>query len=228
MLHLFPHWTWPGREGRVIPVLVYTNCDTVELFLNGKSLGAKALEFPRQGAAGDWNRYARPQVFATTADLHLSWDVPYEPGVVKAIGSRDGKPAAEAEVRTAGAPAQIALAADRGTPGGNGRAVAQVAVEVRDANGVVVPDADNDITIAVEGGGTLLAVDNGDPFSHESYRGNTRKAFHGLALALVQAGPRGGEIRITATAAGLKEAVLVLPAVAAVDAGAPAVVDLDR
>ena len=70
----------PGREGQILPVLAYTNCDTVELYLNGKFYGAKSREFPRQGNSGAWNKYARPYVNITTADLHLSWDLPYEPG----------------------------------------------------------------------------------------------------------------------------------------------------
>ena len=82
VLHLFPHWNWPGREGQVIPVLAYTNCNIVELFLNGRSLGEKRLEFPAQGTSGGWNTYALPGVNPTTNDLHLSWDVPYEPGVL--------------------------------------------------------------------------------------------------------------------------------------------------
>ena len=78
MLHLFPHWNWPGHEGEVIPVVCYTSCDTVELFLNGKSFGVKSLEFPRQGTSGGWNSYARPQQpTGVTADLHLTWDVPW-------------------------------------------------------------------------------------------------------------------------------------------------------
>jgi beta-galactosidase len=88
MIHLFPHWNWEGREGQFIPVLACTNCDAVELYLNGRFIGEKRLEFPRQGTTGSWNGYARPRVFPTTADLHLTWDVPYEPGVLRAVGKR--------------------------------------------------------------------------------------------------------------------------------------------
>ena len=103
VLHLLPHWNWPGRTGQVIPVLAYTNCNSVELFLNGRSLGEKRLEFPAQGTSGGWNSYALPVVNPTTTDLHLSWDVPYEPGVLRAVGNvRDGA-VCEDEVRTAGA-----------------------------------------------------------------------------------------------------------------------------
>ena len=92
VLRLFPHWNWPRREGQTIPVLAYTNCNIVELFLNGRSLGEKRLEFPRAGerpAAG--TPTPSPVVNPTTTDLHLSWDVPYEPGVLRAVGKRDGK-----------------------------------------------------------------------------------------------------------------------------------------
>src|SRR5919106_3204473 len=116
VLHLFPHWNWPGRAGQVIPVVAYTNCNIVELFLNGRSLGEKRLEFPAQGTSGSWNTYARPVVNPTTSDLHLSWDVPYEPGVLRAVGKRrDGTVACNAEVRTAGPPAAIKLTAERDT-----------------------------------------------------------------------------------------------------------------
>jgi beta-galactosidase len=227
VLHLFPSWNWPGHEGQVIPVLAYTNCDTVELFLNGRSLGVKAYEFPRQGTAGGWNRYARPVVPATTADLHLSWDVPYAPGVLKAVGYRDGRQVAEAEVRTAGAAAALGLAADRDALRANGTDVASVTVTVVDANGVVVPDAADLIRFSVQGPGALIGVDNGDPASHESYQAPERHAFHGRALALVRAGTVPGEIRLTAVAEGLKPATLVLAAKAIPPGPAPLITALD-
>ncbi len=104
MLHLFPHWNWEGREGQIIPVLCYTNCNEVELFLNGKSYGEKRIEFPRQGHSGAWNKYANPVVNPTTADLHLEWDIPYEPGTLKAVGKIDGKIVCTEELRTTGEP----------------------------------------------------------------------------------------------------------------------------
>ena len=92
VLHCFPHWTWPGREGQVIPVVCYTNCDSVELFLNGRSYGVQAYAFPRYGMdpSKDWGEQtpSLPAVRPTTADLHLSWTVPYEPGTLKAVGTR--------------------------------------------------------------------------------------------------------------------------------------------
>src|SRR5688500_20345678 len=98
----------------MIPVLAYTNCNIVELFLNGRSLGEKRYEFPAQGTSGGWNTYAEPRVHPTTNDLHLSWDVRYQPGVLRAVGKRrDGTPACEAEVRGAGPAAAIRLSAGR-------------------------------------------------------------------------------------------------------------------
>ncbi len=88
MVHLFPHWNWAGHEGQVIPVIAYTNCDSVELFVNGKSFGSKSAIFPQQGNSGGNNKFAHPFVNATTSDLHLSWDVPYESGTIKVIGRK--------------------------------------------------------------------------------------------------------------------------------------------
>jgi beta-galactosidase len=208
MAHLFPHWNWKGHEGQVIPVLCYTNCDTVELFLNGKSYGAKSLEFPRQGTAGGWNRYARPVVPSTTADLHLAWDVPYEPGVLKAIGSKNGQVVCEEEIRTTGEPAAIALTVDHKTLRAGARDVAHLTAKVVDAQGNTVPTADSLITFDAQGPGALIGVDNGNPASHEAYKSNRRQAFNGLCLAIVQSTRDPGKVRLTARAAGLKEASL--------------------
>ncbi len=211
VLHLFPHWNWKGREGQVIPVVCYTNCDTVELFLNGQSLGIKSLEFPRQGTSGGWNSYARPQIFPTTADLHLSWDVPYEPGVLKAVGYKERKKVGEAEVRTTGEPSAIVLSADRDTLQADARDVAHLTAKVVDAQGNMAPGADNLITFELQGAaGSLIGVDNGDPASHEDYKASRRKAFNGLCLAIVQTTREPGRITITARAEGLREAVVKL------------------
>ncbi len=209
MLHLLPHWSWKGREGQIIPVLAYTSCDSVELFLNGKSFGVKAREFPRQGTAGAWNKYARPQVFATTADLHLQWDVPYEPGELKAVGYKDGKKVCEEEIRTAGEPAAIVLSTDRENLHAGTRDVAHLFVKIVDAQGNVVPGADNLVKFEISGAGTLLGVDNGNPASHESFQANERKAFDGLALGVVQAGFVPGELSVTATSDKLQSATIV-------------------
>ena len=209
MLHIFPHWNWPGREGQVIPVLAYTSCDSVELLLNGKSLGVKAREFPRQGTAGGWNKYERPQVFPTTADLHLQWDVPYEPGELKAIGYKVGKKVCEETVRTAGKPAKITLSTEREILHAGTRDVAHLLVKIVDKRGNVVPGAENLVKFNLQGAGKLLGVDNGNPASHESFQARERKTFDGLALAVVEAGSDPGQFRISATSDKLAGATLV-------------------
>jgi beta-galactosidase len=203
VLHLFPHWSWSGREGQVIPVLAYTNCNIVELFLNGRSLGEKRLEFPAQGTSGGWNSYALPVVNATTADLHLSWDVPYQPGVLKAVGKRrDGTPACQAEVRTAGRPAAIRLSVDRDTITTARGDVAHVSFEIVDSAGTVVPTADDEVHVAVTGG-IVLVADNANLRDLEPYRADGRRAFNGRGLAIVRA-ETPGVLAVTATAGGLR------------------------
>jgi len=209
MLHLFPHWNWPGREGQVMPVLAYTSCDGVELFLNGKSFGVKAREFPRQGTAGGWNKYARPQVFPTTADLHLQWDVPYEPGELKAVGFMNGRQVCEERTRTSGKPAKIMLSTDRERLRAGMRDVAHLFVKILDRHGNIVPGAENLVEFELQGAGKLLGVDNGNPASHESFQANERKTFDGLALAVVEAGCDPGEFRVSATSEKLAGATLV-------------------
>jgi beta-galactosidase len=209
MLHLLPHWNWVGREGQVVPVLAYTNCDVVELTLNGRSLGAKAREFPQHGFLRGWV-YPKPPVSPTTADLHLAWDVPYEPGVLKATGWKDGQKVCEIEVHTAGPAAALALAVDRTTLRADARDVAHVTVTVVDAADHVVPGADNLVKFDVQGAGGLIGVDNGNPESHEDFKAAERRAFGGLCLAIVQTGTAAGEIRVTASAEGLKGATATL------------------
>ena len=205
MIHLAPHWNWKGHEGKIIPVLVYTNCESVELFLNGKSYGTKALEFPRQGNSGGWNKYDRPQVFATTGDLHLSWDVPYEPGTLKAVGKKGGKIVYETEISTTGLPASVRLSVDRNDLNADARDVAHVKVEVVDEQGRVVPDAANPIQLSVSGAGSLIGFDNGNPVDHTSMKSSQRNVFNGLALGIVQSTFIKGTIRISATSPNLKE-----------------------
>jgi beta-galactosidase len=205
VLRLFPHWNWPGREGQTIPVLAYTNCNIVELFLNGRSLGEKRLEFPAQGTSGGWNTYAQPRVFPTTNDLHLSWDVPYQPGVLRAVGKRrDGTPACEAQVRTAGAPAAIRLTVDRDTVTTGMGDVAHVTFEIVDSAGTVVPSANHLVRFTVAGG-TILALDNGNLRDLNPSHSDRRRAFDGRGLAILRAA-EPGTIRLTASADGLPSA----------------------
>jgi beta-galactosidase len=206
MIRLFPHWNWPGREGQLIPVLAYTNCDAVELYLNGRYLGEKRLEFPRQGTSGGWNSYERPRVFPTTADLHLSWDVPYEPGVLRAVGKRGGAVVTVQEARTAGPATSLRIYVDRREIEAGVRDVAHVEVAVVDADGVVVPTADHLVRFTVDGPARLLAVGNGNPTDHSSYQASERRAFHGLLLALIQSTDELGTVSVTAHANGIEPA----------------------
>ncbi len=202
VLHLMPHWNWPGREGQLIPVIAYTNCSSVELFLNDRSMGEKRLEFPRQGTSGGWNTYARPQVMPTTSDLHLSWDVPYAPGVLRAVGKREGKECSSTEVRTAGAPASMRVRVDRDSITSSAGDVAHVTVEIVDANGTLVPTADNIVHFRLTGG-EVVATDNGNLRDLEPFASPDRHAFNGMAL-LIARSAAPGRIRIDVSADGLK------------------------
>jgi beta-galactosidase len=223
MIHLFPHWNWSqtpagkGKEGRIIPVMAYTNCDTVELFLNGKSLGAKAMQFPRPGNSGAWNRYDVPPVGITTGDLHLAWDVAYQPGVLKAVGRKNGKTVVETEIKTAGVPAAIRLSIDKNTISTNPGDVAHVKVEVVDATGYALADADHLIQLVIEGNGKLIGFDNGNPRDSTSMKSSQRKLFNGLALAIIQPGNKPGIIRIKAVSPGIKEAVIEINSIKETD-----------
>jgi beta-galactosidase len=201
MLHLATHWNWQGREGQLIPVTCYTNCDTVELFLNGKSLGSKGYAFPRPGMVGRYGNYPpRARALQTTADLHLSWDVPYAPGVLTAKGTKDGAVIQTIELQTTGAPAKLALTADRTTIRHTPDDVAHITIQVLDSEGRIVPTANDQITFTLEGEGRILGLDNGQPDSHESYKGNVRRAFNGLALVILQPTGRPGAMTLSASA----------------------------
>ncbi len=192
VLHLLPHWTWPGREGETLPVWCHTNCDEVELFLNGTSQGRQAV--PRNG--------------------HAEWKVAYAPGTLKACGLRNGKVVAEETVETAGAPVAIRLAVDRPQVAADGEDVAQVVVSVVDAAGRVVPYADQDIFFTVTGPGKVLGTGNGNPASHEPDKAMHRRVFHGLCVAFLQPTTVPGTIEFAASAAGMTGARLAVASVA--------------
>jgi beta-galactosidase len=215
VLHLFPHWNWKGREGQFLPVVCYSNCDAVELFLNGKSLGSKGYAFPRYGMQGRYGQSAPvpPGAVRTTNDLHLSWDVPYEPGTLKAIGMKGGKQAIEIEIPTTGDAAAIDLTADRPQIRADRRDVAHIVVKVTDAQGRMHPEADSAITFEVEGPGKLIGVDNGNMSDMTfDFKGKVCKAAHGMCLAIVQSTAAAGQIRVTATSPGLKTATVTVTA----------------
>ncbi len=190
MVHILPHWSWQGFEGRGIPVWCYSNCDSVELFLNGRSLGEKTTR--------------------DAEDLRLEWRVPYSAGTLRAVARRDGEIVATEEVHTAGSPARIVLRPDRTELGADGEDLSYVKVEIVDRAGRVCPNADNLVKFAIEGEGLIAGVDNGNPISHEHFRASQRKAFHGLCLAVIQATRAPGRVSLTATAEGLEGATVAL------------------
>ncbi|HXK08543.1 MAG TPA: beta-galactosidase GalB [Vicinamibacteria bacterium] len=200
MVHLLPHWSWAGQEGRPIPVMAYTNTEEVELFLNDRSLGRK-----RKGEA-----YVIPVGEKISPDrrfttrYRLVWDVPYAPGTLKAVAYSAGKAVATAEVKTAGAPARVVLVPDRTTLRADGEDLSFLTARIEDAAGSLVPGADNLLRFAVEGPGRIAAVDNGNAASLEPFQASSRKAFSGLALLIVRskAGEKG-QVLVTAASDGL-------------------------
>jgi beta-galactosidase len=145
VLHLLPHWNWPDRQGQDIAVWAYSNCQEVELFLNGRSLGRKAM--PRNS--------------------HLQWTVNYTPGVLLAKGYDAGQVVAEQKVETTGPEAALKLAPDRASINADGEDLSVVTVAVTDAAGRVVPVADNHVEFDLDGPGQIIGVGNGDPSCHE-------------------------------------------------------------
>ncbi len=204
MVHLLPHWSWAGREGQPIPVMAYTNAEAVELFLNGRSLGRKVkgaepVEIPVGKNVSDDLKFE--------TKYRLEWQVPYAPGELKAVAYQGEKSVATDVVRTAGAPARLALEPDRAAITADGEDLSFVTVRVLDKDGNLCPEADNLVKFELEGPGAIAAVDNGNPATVESFQANQRTAFNGLALLIVR-GKRGsvGKIEVTATADGLAAA----------------------
>ncbi|WPU93386.1 beta-galactosidase GalB [Mucilaginibacter sabulilitoris] len=188
VLHIFPHWNW--QAGKTVDVWAYyNNADEVELFLNDKSLGTKKK-------TGD--------------DLHIMWRVKFEPGTLKAISRKDGKVVLTREIHTAGPAAKIVLVADRNLINADGKDLSFITVKIMDKDGNILPDANNLVNFKINGEAFIASVDNGDPVSHDSFKVNYRKAFHGLALAIVQAKDKAGNIKFTATSKGLQSASMVI------------------
>jgi beta-galactosidase len=197
MVEFDSHWNWPERVGDVLPVVAYSNCDAVRLYVNGRFHSEKRLEFPRQGNSGGWNRYATPKADPTTTDLFLTWDVSYEPGVLKAEGYRNGELVVTRELHTAGEPAALRLSLDREQIAADAYDVAHLTVQVLDEQGQLSRLADTPLTIEVEGAGELLAFDNGNPIDHTPFLSKERNAYGGMALAMVRSTKEAGTIRVT-------------------------------
>ncbi len=209
VLHLLPHWNWEGREGDILQVACFTNCEEVELFVNGKSYGTKSIEYPRKGVELSWSQYGPGKNFATTADLHLVWDVEYQPGEIKAVGTKNGE-RFEQIIRTAGAPAQIRASVDRESFKADPTDVAHITVEVLDAEGNICPLADNLIKFSVKGA-ELIGVESGNMQDLSSVLASERKAYSGMCLGIVAA-EKPGTVTVTVESEGLAPATITFTA----------------
>ena len=194
-LHVFPHWNLAGHEGEEIDLWAYSNCDEVELTVNGKKLGRQKM--PKNG--------------------HLKWKAVYKPGKVVATGYKNGKRLLTQTIETTKPASRLAVKADRQTIAADGRDVAVVSLEVQDAKGRLVPDACPTITIRLEGDARILGAGNGDPAylgeDHPKAR-NCREfsipAFNGLAQVLVQSSTSPSTIVVKCASDGLQQATLSL------------------
>jgi beta-galactosidase len=188
-VYVFPAWNFPKRMiGKAVLVRGYSNCDRVELLLNGKSMGVQRMPPYR----------------------YLQWRVAYAPGTLMARGYDQGRVAAQYTVSTAGPAGSLRLKDEFPHLTANGQDVAPIEVEVVDADGRVVPDANKLIRFSISGPGTLAGVANGNPSSHEPSVGNQRRAFRGLCMVLVRAKNQPGAITVTAQARGLPLARIVI------------------
>jgi len=197
-LHVLPHWNWEGRDGETTPVFVYTNYNSAELFVNGKSMGIQ-----EKNNSTPQNRY------------RLMWmDVKYEPGILKVVAFDDnGKSVAEKEVKTAGKPYQIVLNPDRKVIKADGKDLSYVTVSVVDKNGIECPTATNQLKFKVSGNGTYRAACNGDATSLELFHLPTMKLFSGKLVVTVQSNTEFGDVYLKVTGKGLKSASLKLSSI---------------
>ena len=183
VLHVFPHWNW--IEGQAIDLWCYYNqADEVELFINGKSQGVRKK--------------------SNEHEYHVAWHVTYEPGEVRVVARKNGKQVNEKIIRTAGAPHHIRLTSNRNVLKANGRSLSFVTVEVVDKEGNLCPWADQNIQFSLTGEGKIAGVDNGSPFSLERFQANSRHAFFGKCMVVVQAGKAPSVIKLTAKGVDLQ------------------------
>lgn len=182
ILHIFPHWNNPVKQGEKLKLVAYTSVDAVELFINEVSQGKKCVEL---------NGY-------------LSWDVIYEPGIVNAVGYKQEVEIIRTQIQTVGKP--FALKADvvNNPVFANGQDTAFIRISVIDINGQEVPDADNLVSITVKGEGTLLGTGNGSPISHEHDKKPFRKLYAGKCLVLVKSTLTSGKISVNLFSEGIQ------------------------
>lgn len=189
MIHILPHWNWPDRLGEVTPVHVFTSGDEAELFLNGESMGKK-----KKGAY----------------EYRLRWDdITYQPGELKVVAYKNGEPWAEKMLKTTDQPAQLQATADRNAISADGKDLAFITIKVLDKDDLFVRNANNRIEFSIEGPGEIVATDNGDPTDMDEFPSLQRKAFNGLALAIVRAQKgEAGTIKLTAKSEDLSDTII--------------------
>ena len=188
VVHIFPHWNWPGKEKDTIKVHCYTSCDEVELFLNGKSQGKKKAEPYKK----------------------LIWSVVYKPGKLEAKGYKGGKLITKDIVETTAAPDELTLSSDVNTLKADGCDVSVIRVAIKDDKGRVVPTANNLVKFSIEGPGRIIGTGNGNPTSYEPDKASQRMAFNGYCLILVQSYKKAGEIKLKASSETLKGSEVVI------------------
>ena len=205
-LHILPHWTWPGREGEVTPIFVYTNYPEAELFINGKSQGRQRKD--RSIKIEDTENEDSQKAFTRQKRYRLMWmDTKYEPGEVKVVAYDEaGKAVATQTVRTAGRPHHLELSADRTTISPDGKDISFVTVRVVDKDGNLVPDDGRLLHFKVTGAGSFRAAASGNPASLDAFHLPRHHVFSGQLVALVQSAEHAGEAVLTVSAKGLPSA----------------------
>ena len=204
-VYLTPHWNWEGHEGENIPVVLYTNGDEAELFLNGKSVGKRKKIDPvlvktsvKIAEGIDYSvseDNEEDPYFEIVNAYRLRWmEVPYEAGEIKAVAYKEGQIIGESVVETAGEPHNLKLTPDRQNMMANGMDLCYVTVEMVDAQGRTCPLAMNDLEFSVEGSAKMMGVANGDAMGHDVFTDNTHYLFYGKAIVVLRSIPgKSGE-----------------------------------
>lgn len=188
IVHVFPHWNWPGKEGQLIKMRGYTNCEQIDILVNGKRIFKKKVE-PFE---------------------YVELEAVYQPGKLETRGYKGGKLVTKEIIETTSASTQLVLTSDVKSLKADNCDVAIINIAVKDAKGRVVPTADNLVKFSIEGPGRIIGTGNGNPTSHEPDKASQRKAFNGYCQILVQSDKTPGEIRLKATSDLLKETEVVL------------------
>jgi beta-galactosidase len=201
-VHILPHWSWPDRLGKPVPVFVYTNGDSAELFLNGKSLGRRTKGQMVDRPSGESSYYDPTYTF------RLRWnEVIYEPGELKAVAFKNGEKIGASIMRTAAEPAALRLTPDRTELSASGDDLCYVLVEAVDEHGTLCPLADNEIRFAISGAAEIIGVGNGNPLSLEPFQSDQSRLFYGKSMLIVRTiDGRAGEFEITASSPQLRSA----------------------